>query len=102
MTKAELAAAFRERFARIRKDFPELIDMMSRVSDERVIEGHLRCGACKCFHLSVRGALRKAASSASFQEFLDWTQDNALRTWPKRCIAELGRIEAAITQSKPS
>ncbi len=64
----------------------------------------MRCGACRRFHLTVRGAVTKAASCATLQEFLDWTQDNALRTWPKACLDELFRIEAAITiiQSKPS
>jgi hypothetical protein len=96
MTKKQLATALRERFAQLRRDFPELIELMNACSDDRVIESHVRCGACKGFHLTVKHAVQRAKDFNELEPYLRWTQRHALTLWPKACLRRIDEIESAI------
>ncbi len=47
MTREQLVQHLRERFARVRADFPEAVAKMWTVDEDTFLRGHLKCGACK-------------------------------------------------------
>ena len=96
MTEAELAAALRERFARLRKEFPELVEMTRQVSDERFLQAHARCSACKKFHVTVRDFVAVAEQSKDLDECLAALQALCVKRFPARCLKKIDQIEGKI------
>ena len=103
MTRAELAAALRERFSTLRADVhPELVALMQRIPDDQVIESHIRCGACRRFHTTVAEAVKRAEAFPDIIAYFDAMQAHVVRQWPRACLKRLDDIERALQGTRPS
>lgn len=89
MTSTELAAALRERFLKLHAGFPKMCKATRRASDDQIITGNLRCGACRMTHTPKHVALELAAKHATLEPWLQGMQELALQTWPPPCLAAL-------------
>lgn len=100
MTRLEFAQALRERFAKIRWQWPELIRKSQYMGTDAWIAGHLRCAHCRRLYVPMT---ELDAFLAPFEKPLDvyWTLEKlAIETHPD-CIAKVKAIEAGIMAERP-
>ncbi len=100
MTRAELVVALRERFATLRADFPELVEMMRYIGGDQVLASHAKCGGCGGFHITPDELVKWAAGFADLQAFLDHSEKIARKRVPARCLRRSDRIEATLTSRR--
>ena len=100
MTRAELVIALRERFATLRADFPELVEIMRYASSERVLYSHCKCGCCGKFHFTPAELVERAAGFDDVESLFAQLEKIARKRFPARCLRLTDRIEAAITSGR--
>ena len=100
MTRAELVAGLRERFARLRPAFPDVIERMRRLSSERLLESYCRCTGCGGMHFTPAELVALAAKFDDVDAFMAHTEELALQRVPKRCLDATDRREAEILRSR--
>lgn len=102
MTRAELVSALRERFARLRSGFPDIVAVSRYVSGGRLLEAYASCGACGQFHVQPAELVELAWQVATIDEWLPRAQALCVQRFPERCRKKLEAFEALIQEESPS
>jgi hypothetical protein len=100
MTRAELVAALRERFAEVRPEFPELAALVRYVSSERLLESHCRCVGCGAMHFTPAELVARAEPVTDIGTFIEAMQALALERVPPSCLRATARRERELLASR--
>lgn len=100
MTRAELIQALRDRVARQRPEFPEIVERARLVSSQRLLEAHCRCAGCGRMHFTPAELVERAKWFADLDSFMEAIQAIALERVPPACLRETDRIHAEIMGSR--
>jgi hypothetical protein len=96
MTRAELIQALRERFIRVRPEWPDIAEIVRAVSGDRLLDSHCRCTGCGGYHFTPDELVTRAAAFTDVDSFMQAMQAIALERVPAACLRETDRVHAAI------